>query len=149
MTNIKCKRGKEIDLLAINPRSGEKYHVESRIGTSPSFKIREKDTYTSKGKPHKIGLDYFQKEKVATIFGDSNYDKILVVWDTKDNFEKLPKIAKEKYGFDLWGLRAMIQTFRKNKVTAGSRDDILRTMELAASMRQEERAFLKKLDRLT
>ena len=38
MTNIKCKRGKEVDLLAVNPRTGEKYHVESRIDTSPSFK---------------------------------------------------------------------------------------------------------------
>ena len=62
MTNIRCKRGKEIDLLAIDPQTGEKYHVESRVGTAPSFKIREKDTSTSKGRPHKIGLDYFHNQ---------------------------------------------------------------------------------------
>ena len=157
MTNIRCKKGKEIDLLAVDPRTGERYHVESRIGTSPSFKIREKDTYTSKGRPHKIGLDYFKtekfdhqiiKEKILALFGDSNYRRILVVWNTEDNFAKLPKIAEEKYGFELWGLRGIILTFMKQKVTTGSRDDILRVMELVASMRQEERAFLRRLDKL-
>lgn len=131
------------------------FHVESGVGTSPSFNIREKDTHTSKGRPHKIGLDYFQKEKfdhpvvkekITTIFGDSNYNKILVIWNTQDSFAKLPIIPKEKYGFELWGLRGMIHTFMKKKVTAGSRDDILRTMELVASTRQEEKAFLKNLD---
>jgi hypothetical protein len=36
----------------------------------------------------------------------------------------------------------------KQKVTTGSGDDILRVMELVASMRQEERAFLRRLDKL-
>jgi hypothetical protein len=38
MTNIRCRGGKEIDLSAINPNNRKKYHVESRVGTSPSFK---------------------------------------------------------------------------------------------------------------
>jgi len=70
------------------------------------------------------------------------------VWNTEDNFAKLPKIAEEKYGFELWGLIGIIHTFMKQKVTTGSRDDILRVMELVASMRQEERAFLRRLDKL-
>jgi hypothetical protein len=34
MTNIRCKGGKEIDLLAVNPITGKRYHIESRVSTS-------------------------------------------------------------------------------------------------------------------
>ena len=37
MTNVKCEGQKELDLLAVNPRTSEKYHVESRVSTS--FKL--------------------------------------------------------------------------------------------------------------
>jgi hypothetical protein len=33
MTNIKCRGNKEIDLLAINPKTQERFHVEIRIAT--------------------------------------------------------------------------------------------------------------------
>ena len=49
MTNIRLKGGKEIDLLAINPQSGEKYHVEVRVSTTPSFKLRIHDTKLKDG----------------------------------------------------------------------------------------------------
>lgn len=42
MTNIKCKGGKEIDLLAVVPITLERYYVESRVSTT--FKLREKAT---------------------------------------------------------------------------------------------------------
>lgn len=107
MTNIRCKGNKEIDLLAINPRTGDKFHVESRVGTSPSFKIRIKDTYTSKGRPHKIGLDYFDKEKfnhpivikkIQEIFGNLDYRQILVVWAVQDGSKSQNEM------FWLWSL---------------------------------------------
>jgi len=47
MTNIRLKKNKEIDLLAINPRTGEKYHVESRV-TLTGFTLLKKDTYAKK-----------------------------------------------------------------------------------------------------
>ena len=157
MTNIRCKRRKEIDLLALNPRTGEKFHVEARVSTARGFALREKDTYTSKGRPYRRGLDYFAREKfnhpiivekIRQIFGDSNYRRVLVVWNTEDNFTKLPTIAKEKFNIEIRGIRGLLHDFIKEKVTIGSRDDILRTMELVASMRREERAFLKKIDKL-
>lgn len=84
MTNIRLKMGKEIDLLVINPRTAEKFHVESRIATGAGFKLRLKDTTTSSGRPHRRGVDFFYKEKfnhpivaeVRRIFGDSNYRKV-------------------------------------------------------------------------
>ena len=136
MTNIQCRRGKEIDLLAINPKSGEKYHVEARVGTSSSFKIREKDTYTSKGKPHKIGLDYFHKEKfehpivkekICEFFGDSKYRKWLVVWHVKN--ENLVMKALSEYGIEIYWIHELIANLRQQKLTSGSRDVVLRLIE--------------------
>jgi len=136
MTNIKCKGGKEIDLLAVNPKTQEKYHVEARVGTSPSFKIREKDTYTSKGKPHKIGLDYFHKkkfehplvkEKILEYFGDSKYRKWLVIWHIQN--EKLVAKALYEYGIEIYWIHELISNLRQQKLTSGSRDDVLRLIE--------------------
>ena len=155
MTNVRLKGGKEIDLLAVNPKTGEKYHVESRVATSRSFALRLEDTYTSKGRPHKRGLDYFAKEKfghpvvldkIHELFGDSDYHKVLVVWNVQD--ENLFRLAKDRFNIEIWGMRALLLDMMKQRVTVGSRDDILRTMELVASMRQEEREFLKKLNKL-
>jgi len=88
MTNIRLKRNKEIDLIAVDPRNGEKFHVESRV-TLTGFTLLKKDTYAkkgmSKGKPHRRGLDFFDKEKfghkivvdaLKKIFGDADYRRI-------------------------------------------------------------------------
>ena len=144
ITNIRCKSGKEIDLLAVNPKTGMKYHVEARVGTSPSFKIREKDTYTSKGKPHKIGLDYFDKEKfrhpvvidkIQEIFGSLDYQKVLVVWDVERN--NVYESAKG-YGILVWRIYDLISILlQKSRETKGSRDDVLRLLDLMRVFEEE------------
>jgi hypothetical protein len=140
MTNIKLKRGKEIDLLAMNPRTGEKFHVESRVATSPSFKLRLKDTQRSNGTSHRRGVDYFEKQKfnhqivadaVRKIFGDEDYRKIIVVWDVKN--DSVVKQAKEEFDIEIWFMDALISELEKmfhSGLIRGSRDDILRTVEL-------------------
>jgi hypothetical protein len=40
MTNVMLERGKEIDLLAVNPISGEKYYIEVRVTIEKAFKLR-------------------------------------------------------------------------------------------------------------
>lgn len=121
-----------------------KYHVEARIGTSPSFKIREKDTYTSKGKPHKIGLDYFAKEKfdhtsvknkISEILGTNSYRKVLVVWNVKDM--SLLDIAPKKYGFEIWFIDDLINELLVKGNLKGSRDDVLRVIELISILQRE------------
>jgi hypothetical protein len=144
MTNIQLKGKKEIDLLAINPITQQYYHVESRISTT--FKLRIEATYTKDGRCHKDGLDYFDKEKfedltvkqrIREVFGDVPYHKVLVVWNTQDNFAEIPKIAEQKYGIGVMGLRGMIHEFTHKQVTSGSRDDVLRLMELIALEERE------------
>ena len=150
MTNIRCKRGKEIDLLAVNPKTGEKYHVESSVRTSPSFRIREKDTYTSKGRPRKIGLDYFAKkkfdhpvvtEKILELFRDSNYQKVLVVWEVDDYH--LISIAEKKFKYKLWFIGDILDSLIDKGSIRGSRDDVLRTIELLSKMKKHEKEISK------
>jgi len=71
MTNIKCRGGKEIDLLAINPQTLKRYHVEARV-TTTGFKILPFDTKVSrgewKGRAHKRGLDFsFLKSRLYRV----------------------------------------------------------------------------------
>lgn len=48
MTNIMLEGGKEIDLLAFDPRSGDKYHIEVRVAIGRGFRIRLVDTQTKR-----------------------------------------------------------------------------------------------------
>jgi hypothetical protein len=153
MTNIQLKGKKEIDLLAISPTTNQYFHVESRVSTA--FKLKPKATY-SKGRCRKDGLDYFQKEKfehptvkqkIHEVFGDADYHKVLVVWNTEDNFAEMPSIAEQQYGIELMGLRGMIHEFTHKKITSGSRDDVLRMLELVNLLEHEEKAFLRRLDK--
>jgi len=90
----------------------------------------------SKGKPHRRGLDFFNEEKfghgvvvdgIQEIFGNADYNKILVVWDVKD--DSVIKYAKERFGIEIRLMDEIISSLVKN-VRRGSRDDILRTVEL-------------------
>ena len=153
MTNIRCKGNKEIDLLAINPRTLEKYHVEARISVSKSFALREKDTYTSKGKAYRIGLDYFSEkkfnhpmitEKIRQFFGESDYHKVLVVWHA-GNLPAYSRIALEKYGFDVWALRNIFTELVEKGCTSGSRDDVIRVVELLSLYNKEIKYWVKRI----
>lgn len=138
MANIKCRGGKEIDLLAMNPKTQERFHVEARV-TRTGFKIIRHDTYVNKGRfkgiPHRIGLDFFDKEKfehpkvkqkIIDVFGKTPYEKILVVWDVKD--PTIVPYAKKEYGINIWLIRDLLENLGKH--VSGSRDDVLRLAEL-------------------
>ena len=139
MTNIRCKGGKEIDLLAINPKTLKRYHIEARV-TTTGFKILPFDTKVSKGewkgRAHRIGLDFFRdnkfehkdvKERIQEIFGCEPYEKILVVWDVKD--DSVIHLAETKFGFKISKMRNLLRELLDCGIS-GSRDDILRLVEL-------------------
>lgn len=157
MTNIPCGGSKEIDLLAVNPLSGEKFHVESRVSTSRGFAIRLKDTHKKDGTPHRRGLDYFHKSKfehprvkskIKEFFGDSDYNKILVVFhiDTgglDDHVILLP--AKEMYSIDIWFITDILEILKEKIDIIGSRDDVLRLIELIAKSEREEKKWVESM----
>lgn len=138
MTNIKCRGGKEIDLLAMNPLSGQRYHIESTISTT--FKLRDKATYRKDGRCHKNGLDYFYKEKfqhpeilssIKKILGNADYRKVLVVWNAES---EVSENAKKQYRIDVMFLGRIIRELLREQTTSGSRDDVLRVLELTSRL---------------
>lgn len=151
MTNIRLKGNKEIDLLAINTIRGEYYHVESCVSTTS--KLRLKATCNKDGTYNRNGIDYFLREKFGHyrveeytrwVFNNKPYHKVLVVWDTQEDFKEFTKKVKDGCGIEIWLMKGIIYDLSNHKTTSGSRDDILRTMELVFL----EKKWEKELDKI-
>jgi len=136
---------KEIDLLAVNPIDRRKYHIESRISTT--FKLREKATKKTNGDTHRDGLDYFKAEKfehravltkIKELFGDSSYNKVLVVHDTERPISSFIEKAFENFGIHILLMKDIIADLKEQVKVKGSRDDIMRLVELIAFEEREE-----------
>ena len=65
MTNLMLDGGKEVDLLAFDPHSGEKYRIEVRVATGRGFRIKLLDTQTHDGRKHKRGMDTLNEIKFS------------------------------------------------------------------------------------
>jgi len=136
MTNIVLGGGKEIDLLAVNPISGEKFHIEVRVAIK-GFRLRLIDTQTKSGRKHRRGLDTLNMIKFAhptvvnaitEIFGSSEYRKVLVVWDVEDS--SVIEQAKNIYNINVWKISNIISDLMREVKSRAYRDDILRTIQL-------------------
>jgi CTP synthase (UTP-ammonia lyase) len=142
MTNVMLEGGKEIDLLAVNPISGEKLHIEVRVTIDKGFRIRLKDTQTKNGRKHRRGVDTLNDIKFAPeivvnavkeIFDTSDYKKVLVVWDVED--ECVIEQAKSLYEIEIWKMSNILSELAKEVKTKAYRDDVLRTVQLISSRR--------------
>lgn len=142
MTNVMLKGGKEIDLLAVNPISRQKYHIEVRVTIERAFRLRLIDTQTKNGRKHRRGLDTLDQikfsqptvvEAVTEIFGTGEYKKVLVVWEVED--ESVIEKAKSLYGIEIWKISDIMSELIQEVGTKSYRDDVLRTVQLI-SMRQ-------------
>jgi hypothetical protein len=141
MTNVMLEGGKEIDLLAVNPISGEKCHVEVRVAIGGGFRLRMIDTQTKNGRKHRRGIDTLDKIKfshptvvkaVKEIFDSSEYKKVLVVWDVED--ESVIEKAKERpYVIEVWRMLDILRELVREVETKAYRDDVLRTIQLISS----------------
>jgi hypothetical protein len=140
MTNVMLEGGKEIDLLAVNPISGEKFHIEVRVTIEKAFRLRLVDTQTKNGRKHKRGMDTLNEIKfshptvvkaVTEIFGSSEYRKVLVVWDVEE--ESVIEQAKSLYEIEIWKMSDVLSELAKEVKTKAYRDDVLRTVQLISS----------------
>ena len=136
MTNIVLGGGKEIDLLAVNPISGEKFHIEVRVAIK-GFRLRLIDTQTKSGRKHRRGLDTLNEIKFAhptvvnavkEIFGTDDYKKVLVVWDVQDS--GVIEQAKNNYNIEVWKISNIISELMREVKSRAYRDDVLRTIQL-------------------
>jgi len=137
MTNVMLEGGKEIDLLAVNPISGTKYHIEVRVAIGKGFRLRLIDTQTKNGRKHRRGMDTLNEIKfshptvvnaVTEIFGGSQYKKVLVVWDVEE--ESVIEQAKSLYDIEVWKMSAIMSELIREVETKAYRDDVLRTLQL-------------------
>lgn len=137
MTNIMLEGGKEIDLLAVNPISGEKYHIEVRVTIGRGFRLRMIDTQTKSGRKHRRGMDTLSEIKfvpptvvkaITEIFGSSDYRKVLVVWEIEG--KELIEQAKSLYGIEVWKISDILSALIQEVKTKAYRDDVLRTIQL-------------------
>jgi len=124
MTNIKCKSGREIDLLAINPLTGEKYHVESKVWLGKKFRVKDINSLAKEKFEHPI-----VKEKIQKFFRDSKYRKWLVIQSQKVDFQ-LDDFAREKYGIEIQYIEVFLRMMTRKLSFKGSRDHVLRTLEI-------------------
>ena len=141
MTNIMLEGGKEIDLLALNPQTNDKYHIEVRVATGRGFRLRMQDTQTKKGYKHRRGMDTLNEikfahpvvtSKIKHIFGSSKYKKVLVVWDVES--AEVVSQAKEVYDIVIWKISDILNEMKQELKTQPFRDDVLRTLQLVSKM---------------
>jgi hypothetical protein len=145
--NIKCPGQYEIDLLAINPLTLERYHIESGVSISGGYsRLTAKPFSTDELKMRlkqagqRRTLGFFAERKftatevIETLkrygFHDENYSRIIVTWGWEDEVDSKSK----NMGITLWDFRDLLQelahTFQKQKTYFT--DDTLRTLQLFA-----------------
>lgn len=145
--NIKCEGQFEIDLLAINPKTGDKYHIESGVSVSGGFSKLTNTPYDAeriKVRLHQAGqrrtLGYFAERKFSAAgiikklaefgFEQGSYQKIIVTWDCDPDVE----VKAAHQGIDIWKFKDLlveIATKFKSDRTYFT-DDTLRTLQLYA-----------------
>lgn len=137
MTNVMLGGGKEIDLLAFNPKTGEQFHIEVRVCIGRGFRLRMIDTQTKKGQKHRRGMDTLNTIKFSPpavvdgckeIFGCEEYKRVLVVWDVQE--PNVIEQAEKLYGIEIWRISDIITGLIHEVGTKAYRDDVLRTVQL-------------------
>lgn len=151
--NIKCPGQYEIDLLAIDPKTGDKYHIESGVSVPGPFSKLTSKPYNKeliKVRVHQATqrrtLGYFAERKFAAqgiidtleslgLF-PGEYKKVIVTWGWEDGVKELA----EELGIELWHfadiLKTIAKTFKQTKVYFT--DDTLRTLQLYAMAIRED-----------
>lgn len=143
--NVRCAGQNEIDLIAIDPVSLARYHIEVSISISQGFrKLTAKpfDREKVKERVHQASqrrtLGFFAERKfdAPTVlerlkkfgFGPGKYTRIIVTWGWDEGVAELAGEA----GIQLWDFRDIIRDIAAN--IRGSReyfaDDTLRTLNL-------------------
>ena len=147
--NIRCAGQYEIDLLAIDPVSLDRYHIEVGVSVSGAYSkltakpfSREQLKQRTKMAGQRRTVGYFIERKfnvpevIETLrrygFKD-DYAKVIVSWGWTDEAEK----QAQADGIILWDFRAIIREIgeRFKDTRAYFADDTLRTLQLFARAR--------------
>jgi len=143
--NIRCGGQKEVDLLAIDPKSGERYHIESGVSVSGTyskltdrpFNLKKLRTRTRQAEQRRtVGYfvdTKFEADAVRTElrrygFHGRNYRRVIVSWGWTEEAGR----SAARHRIELWDMRHMLAEL--TSTFGGKRthfmDDTLRTMQL-------------------
>ena len=143
--NVRCEGQNEIDLIAIDPVSLARYHIEVSISISQGFRkltAKPYDPQKAKERVHHAGqrrtVGFFREKKFASKgvtkkleefgFKDGDYGKIVVTWGWEDAAAKEAAVA----GIELWDFRDIVREIA-DRIHGSSEyfgDDTLRTLNL-------------------
>ncbi|MGB2841688.1 MAG: hypothetical protein WBC40_04315 [Halobacteriota archaeon] len=148
ISNIKCSRQYEIDLLAVeaSPDEGlKRYHIESGVSISGAYsKLTAKPFSPEKlkkrieqaGQRRTIGYfvhrKFGQREVLTELrkygFKEDNYSKVIVTW----GWEEKAKEQADREGITLWDFREILREIAKTCCDTKTyfTDDTLRTIQL-------------------
>jgi len=143
--NIRCCGQKEIDLLAVDPKSRMRYHIESGVSVSGTyskltdrpFDLKKLRTRTRQAERRRT-VGYFVKTKFEANavkaellrygFHGRNYRRVVVSWGWTDG---ALRVARKSH-IELWDMRCMLAEL--TDTFSGKRthymDDTLRTIQL-------------------
>ena len=124
--NIKCKGQYEIDLLAIDPVTLQKYHIESSISASKGFSQLTAKTFDPSDLKIRVKiaaarrtLGYFRDRKFIADgvisrlcefgFTNGSYKRIIVTWGWTDDAKREADAA----GIELWDFRDVVSHIAK------------------------------------
>lgn len=149
---IKCTGQYEIDLLAINPTTLERYHVESGISISGGFSKLTNEPYSReelkirvKQAGQRRTLGYFIQRKFGSPqiaetlaqygFKPGEYKKVIVSWGWTED----AATAAREQGIQLWDFRKIVVQIAEAFQDSRSyfTDDTMRTIQLYVKARRE------------
>ena len=146
ISNIKCPDQHEIDLLAINPNSLERYHIESSVHvpgtgfsklTSGAFNLEQMKVRV-KALTQRRTIGFFVKQKfgaagiVETLatygFVKGNYHKIIVTWDCEPD----AKETANQNDIEVWEFPDLLDKIidKAGKGKHYVMDDTVRTLQM-------------------
>ena len=147
LPNIRCDGQFEIDLLAIDPVSGERYHIESGVSVSGSYSQLTDKPYSDEDLKTRVKtagqrrtLGYFVARKfghprvVAKLaeygFPPDAYRKVIVSWSWSAGVKE----RADEHGIELWDFRRMLGEISRKFSDRRTyfTDDTLRTLHLFA-----------------
>lgn len=152
--NIKCGSQKEIDLFAIDPVSLQRYHIETSVSISNSFRALTNKPFASgdhKDRVRAAGarrtLGFFVEEKfeapavkeVLAGYGAGNdCRKIIVTWEWRKEAEEIAA----GHGIELWDFRELMRDIAElgRRDRTYFTDDTLRTLTLFAKATGQHKA---------
>jgi len=144
IANIKCPGQLEIDLLAIDPVSGQRYHIESGVSVSGGFSKLTAESFStdmlkqsSKQAGQRRTIGYFRDRKfsapgiIAKLegygFKSGDYRRIIVTWGWTDEAKNQADAAD----IELWDFRdVMLEIAKISSARSYFTDDTLRTLQL-------------------